>query len=38
LNSPTGQTGWLIFMLNGSNDANSLKDELFGVSLILLPV
>jgi len=37
-NSPTGQTRRRIFTLDGSNDADSRKDEdvLFGVSLIML--
>ena len=38
MNSPTGQTRQRIFTLDGSNDADSRKDVLFGVSLILLRI
>ena len=31
MNSPTGQTRWRIFTLDGSNDADSRKDVPFGV-------
>jgi len=31
MNSPTGQTRRRIFTLDGSNDADSLKDVPFGV-------
>jgi len=39
-NSPTGQTGQQIFVLNGSNDANSRKDVPFlgFVDTLLLPM
>ena len=30
MNSPTGQTRWRIFMLDGSNDADLRKDVPFG--------
>ena len=38
MNSPTGQTRRRIFTHDGSNDADSRKDCLFGVSLTLLPI
>jgi len=34
----TGQTGWQIFALDGSNDADSHKDVHFRVSFILLSI
>ena len=38
MNSPTDQTRRRIFTLDGSNDADSRKDVLLGVSLTLLPI
>jgi len=38
MNSPTGQTRRWIFMLDGSNDADSRKDVPFGVLLTLLDI
>ena len=38
MNSPTDQTRRRIFTLDGSNDADSRKDALLGVSLTLLPI
>ena len=38
MNSPTGQTRRRIFTLDGSNDADSRRDVLLGVSLTLLPI
>ena len=37
-NAPTGQTAHHIFMLNGSNDADSRKDVPFWLQLILQPI
>ena len=34
----TGQTRWWIFAHDGSNDAESLKNVLFGVLLTLHPI
>ena len=38
MNSPTGQTRRRIFTLDGSDDEDSHKDVLLGVSLTLLPI
>ena len=38
MNSPTGQTRRWIFMLDGSNDADSRKDVPYGVLLTLLDI
>jgi len=37
MNSPTGQTRLRIFMLDGSNDADSRKDVLFGGFVDIAP-
>jgi len=37
MKSPTGQTHWQIFTLDGSNDADSRKDVPFGVFVNIAP-